>query len=118
MFPKKCHFLKCFVGFFCFIGSLHFSLKEADELTADPEGRWFSFNMTGSSYIILEKKHVPEHLSSVESLDTCMSLQSVICDLEDQGEATWHDLVMFFHFEIKKIKSLFVIYVSPLQSVR
>ena len=52
----------------------------------DVEGRWFSFNIQNTDFIILEKKSVPQHLTSIESLDTAVTLQSLLNDLQDAGE--------------------------------
>lgn len=52
----------------------------------DPEGRWMSFNISMMDYIILEKKGLPPHLASIENLDKPVALQSMLTDLEDQGE--------------------------------
>lgn len=61
--------------------------KEASEVMTDPEGRWFSFCLTGSDLIILEKKGIPAHLASLDNLDKAVTLQSMLMDLQDQGEA-------------------------------
>lgn len=37
--------------------------------------------------VILEKKTMPNHLQQMESLDTVVSLQAVLSDLQDMGEA-------------------------------
>ncbi|CAK8999543.1 unnamed protein product, partial [Durusdinium trenchii] len=60
--------------------------KEASETTEDPDGRWFSFDISGSDYIILEKKSLPTHLQAFENADTAVTLQSIISDLQDLGE--------------------------------
>ena len=52
----------------------------------EAEGRWFPFNITNTDFIILEKKHVPQHLASIESLESAVTLQSLITDLQDAGE--------------------------------
>ena len=61
--------------------------QEASETTEDPDGRWFSFDISGSDYIILEKKSLPTHLQAFENADTAVALQSIISDLQDLGEA-------------------------------
>ena len=53
----------------------------------DADGRWFSFVLTGDDWVILEKKGLPAHLTSLECIDVAVKLQSVISDFEDQGEA-------------------------------
>lgn len=40
--------------------------------------------------MILEKRSLPEHLSKIESLDTAVTLQSLVDDLHDAGEVTCH----------------------------
>ena len=54
----------------------------------NPEGRWFSFSVTGTDFVILEKKTVPQHLQSIENLDTPCTFQALVSDLEDCGEAS------------------------------
>ena len=65
------------------------SKKEGQDVMTDAEGRWFSFNISLMEYIILEKKGLPPHLASIENLDKPVSLQSLLTDLEDQGEVAW-----------------------------
>ena len=63
-------------------------LKDADEVLNDPDfSRWFSFIITSSSLVILEKKDLPEHISGLENLECAVTLQSLLTDLEDVGEA-------------------------------
>lgn len=50
--------------------------------------RWFNFAVTSTSWVLLEKKDMPEHLKNMECLETVVSLQSLLNDLEDCGEAT------------------------------
>ena len=49
------------------------------------DGKWCSFSVTNET-MILEKISLPDHLKSLESADSAMSLTSVLCDLEDLGE--------------------------------
>ena len=49
------------------------------------DGKWCSFSVTIET-MILEKISLPDHLKSLESADSAMSLTSVLCDLEDLGE--------------------------------
>ncbi len=72
------------------------SAKEAKEVFQDPEGRWVSFNVTNESLIFLEKKNLPEHLLTIENLETSVTLQSIIADLQDAGEVTWQYLALEF----------------------
>ena len=62
--------------------------QEAGEVVSDPTGRWWSFNIDGGHYLILEKKGLPEHLKSIENLDRAVTLASLLTDLEDLGEAS------------------------------
>lgn len=63
-------------------------LKDADEVLNDPDfNRWFSFAITSSSLVILEKKDLPEHILALENLECAISLQALLTDLEDIGEA-------------------------------
>lgn len=52
----------------------------------DPEGRWFSFNISQTDLVILEKGSVPTHLSKLDNLEKAVTLQSLLTDLADQGE--------------------------------
>lgn len=62
--------------------------KDAAEVMADPEGRWFAFNMKLTDYVILEKKGLPTHLeSSLENTEIAVTVESLINDLQDLGEA-------------------------------
>ena len=74
--------------------------KDAAEVMADPEGRWFSFNMQLSDYILLEKKGLPTHLQSMENTEIAVTVESLINDLEDLGEAIQFKLPIFFILEI------------------
>lgn len=49
--------------------------------------RWFSFVVDSQTFIILEKRNMPEHLQQLENLERAASLQSVFVDLQDAGEA-------------------------------
>ena len=55
-------------------------------MVANAEGRWFSFNVTSESLILLERKNLPEHLQKIENVDTVATLQSILSDLQDNGE--------------------------------
>ena len=62
--------------------------KDGKELMSDDSfDRWFNFAVCGTSLICLEKKDLPEHLQKIDGLDSIASLQSVLADLEDCGEA-------------------------------
>jgi len=62
--------------------------KEAAEVLQDPEGRWFSFAASNSTFVILEKKSLPDHLKDMDSLETVVSLDSLLMDLQDLGEVS------------------------------
>ena len=42
--------------------------------------------------MVLEKKGVPQHLTSLENLDMPVTLTSLLHDLEELGEAAWPEL--------------------------
>ena len=58
-------------------------------MTEDGEGRWFSFSVSAESVILLEKKPLPDHLSSLPSVDTPTPLSTLLRELEDAGEVTY-----------------------------
>lgn len=60
--------------------------QEANEITEDSEGRWWPFKATNATMMILEKKNIASHLSGIESLDSPVSLQALMVDLQDCGE--------------------------------
>ena len=87
--------------FFVSGSQLHFAAtQEAKEVLADAEGRWLSFNIGDTDLIILEKKGLPEHLQAIENLDITVSLQSLLCDLQDAGEVTFLNIWIIPRLEI------------------
>ena len=60
--------------------------EEANEVTSDPEGRFFSFNIDLNSIFIMEKKGLPNHLAGLPFVDVPATLGSIITNLEDAGE--------------------------------
>ena len=68
--------------------------KEATEVTQQPEGRWWSFNLDMNSFLIMEKKAMPTHLASLECLDVPTKVDGILKELEDAGEAAWLDPVL------------------------
>ena len=62
-------------------------IQEAEEVTQQADGRWFAFNISATDYIILEKKSLPTHLQALENCDIAVTLQSIVNDLQDLGEA-------------------------------
>eukprot|EP00435_Cladocopium_sp_Y103_P057773 s599_g20.t1 len=63
------------------------SILEASEVVNDAEGRWISFSAHKETMMLLEKKGLSEHLQKLECVDTVVTLQSLVCDLQDAGEA-------------------------------
>lgn len=61
--------------------------EEANEVTSDPQGRWFKFSITMRDVVIMEKKGMPNHLQSLPCCDTATAMEDVIRELEDAGEA-------------------------------
>lgn len=68
--------------------------KEASEVLANPEGRWVCFSINNQDLVLLEKKQLPPHLQKLDNVDVPVTLQSLVCDLQDAGEASWHRTVM------------------------
>ena len=61
--------------------------KDAKDVANNPEGRWFAFRLDANSMVILEKKSIPEHLNDLECLDTPTTVDAILRELEDAGEA-------------------------------
>lgn len=61
--------------------------KDAKEVLADPDGRWFNFQVTADDIFLLEKKDLPDHLSSLPCVEVCTTARGVMRELEDAGEA-------------------------------
>ena len=53
---------------------------------ADSCGRWFSFNVTLDTVMLLEKKGLANHLASLPCVDSPTPLSTIIRELEDAGE--------------------------------
>lgn len=65
----------------------------------DSDGRWFTFKLSLSSMVIIEKRSIPEHLRSLECLDAATQLGSIVKELEDIGEVAIYRLnIMYFSF--------------------
>jgi len=64
----------------------------------DSDGRWFTFKLSLSSMVIIEKRSIPEHLRSLECLDAATQLGSIVKELEDIGEVAIYRLNMYFSF--------------------
>eukprot|EP00438_Fugacium_kawagutii_P031749 Skav206267 [mRNA] locus=scaffold8121:279:8933:- [translate_table: standard] len=80
-------------------------LKEGKELLDDDAfSRYFNFAVCNTSLILLEKKDLPEHVQKIDNLDTVVTLQSLMNDLEDCGEAMGlgHDITSKHALNISK----------------
>ena len=73
--------------------------KDAKEVVADCEGRWFAFRLDAQSLLVIEKRTIPTHLADLECLDAPRSVDAIMRELEDSGEATnFNDYYVFcFH---------------------
>ena len=62
--------------------------EEAREVLSEAEGRWWAFNLEDpTTLIILERKHIPDHLKELPNLEVAVTFQSLLVDLQDLGEA-------------------------------
>lgn len=67
---------------------IHPVSKEGREAMADADGRWFPFHISlDSALVMLEGKNLPEHLASMNCVDTTNTLSTVLLELQDAGEA-------------------------------
>lgn len=57
-------------------------------MTADSEGRWFLFRLSGETRLIIEKRTVPDHLKGLDCLESAVPVSTILRELEDIGEAT------------------------------
>ena len=62
--------------------------QEAKEVAEDADGRFFIFQVTSQTMMILERKGTPEHLHELNCLDKPCSLSELMRYLQDAGEAT------------------------------
>ncbi|CAL1126565.1 unnamed protein product [Cladocopium goreaui] len=60
--------------------------EEAAECCQDTGGRWYSFSVNMDSVFLLEKKHLPSHLTALPAVDTPTPLRELVLQLEDAGE--------------------------------
>ncbi|CAK9042284.1 Uncharacterized protein SCF082_LOCUS32839 [Durusdinium trenchii] len=60
--------------------------NDASEVMEDSCGRWFSFCASAKTVILLEKKTLPNHLSSLPCVDAPTYLSTILRELEDAGE--------------------------------
>ena len=74
----------------------HAISKEAQEITSDPERRWFAFNMEIKSILIMERKGMPTHLQSLACVDNPTELGVVLRQLQDAGEVwiAWNYIII------------------------
>ena len=80
----------------------------------DSNGRWFSFAAEPRTVMILEKKHLPDHLSGLPCCESPTHLSGILRELEDAGEVwvirsthwyitnkfvieTWYHLIMYMY---------------------
>lgn len=68
--------------------------QDADDILNDPDGRWLAFKMKSTDFVILERKGIPAHLTKLENLETPVTLQSIVIDLEDMGEAPFKQITI------------------------
>jgi len=57
-------------------------------------GRWLSFTASPETVVCLEKPGLPEHLLQLPCIESTMTLQALLMDMEDVGEVlqlTWDD---------------------------
>ncbi|CAK9073313.1 unnamed protein product, partial [Durusdinium trenchii] len=59
---------------------------EAQEVLSDASGRWFLFNASVSTIVVVEKTDLPTHLSGLPFVNVPTTLQDVVRQLEDAGE--------------------------------
>jgi hypothetical protein len=65
------------------------STEDAREVASDAEARFFPFRLSLESLLVLEKRTIPEHLSTMDCLDTPTAVETVLRELEDMGEVAW-----------------------------
>ena len=47
-----------------------------------------SFAATNTTLVLLERKGLPEHVARMDNVETVVTLQSLVCDLQDSGEVS------------------------------
>lgn len=72
--------------------------KDAREVTADPDGRWFAFRIGVESLLVVEKKTIPDHLGSCDFLDKPTTVNDILTELQDAGEES--ELIICNSFEV------------------
>ena len=55
-------------------------------MTQDPSGRWYLFAIGMDDVVLLEKKDLPSHLSSLPCVDSPTQFRDLVLQLEDAGE--------------------------------
>ena len=95
--------IKDYIGPYLFFNVEPFTChndKEGAEVTSDSSfTRWFTFVVTDETFVILEKKGLPQHLAAMDSLDTPVTLQSLLMDMEDLGEARGKRINLFYVYD-------------------
>lgn len=87
--PETCPASPCVLLFFFFSPSKRLQnlpSKEAQEVLSDASGRWFLFNASVSTIVVVEKTDLPTHLSGLPFVNVPTTLQDVVRQLEDAGE--------------------------------
>ena len=75
-------------------------------MTSDPSfTRWFTFVVTDGTFVILEKKGLPQHLAAMDCLDTPVTLNSLLMDMEDLGEARGKNLRLDVYDDVTRLGS-------------
>lgn len=64
----------------------HCSPEEAKECMADTSGRWYRFAADMSTVVVIERKGLPAHLTSMSRLEKPSLLSDVLKELQDMGE--------------------------------
>lgn len=72
---------------------------DATQVMADTAGSWLKCHVGFESMIILEKKKIPAHLSELSCLDQPVPLKDLLMALEDQGEVSWMNELLFTNLQ-------------------
>ncbi|CAL1142471.1 unnamed protein product [Cladocopium goreaui] len=65
---------------------------EAKDLMGDVHGRWYPFSATAETIVCLEKQGLPDHLKQLPSIETPMTLQALLMDLEVKVKLSHHSI--------------------------
>ena len=79
--------------------------QDATDILEETNGRWFSFNATAQTVVLLEKKSLPDHMSALPCADSPTFLGQVLHEITDSGEAgliskSYRILIYYFHNSI------------------